>query len=63
MLELAFIRATRGDDAHGIQGTLCRGEYLETLLRMCIVRHPRCQVSEYLDEFLFLYVHGQYHKS
>lgn len=58
LMELAFIRATRGDDAVGIQGTLCRGEFLEILLRICLIRHPRQMVSEYLDDFLFIYIQG-----
>lgn len=62
-MELAFIRATRGDDAVGIQGTLCRGEFLETLLRVCLVRHPRCMLADYLEDFLFIYIRGQYQRS
>ena len=34
MIELSFIRATRGDEGYGLRGTLCRGELLETLLRL-----------------------------
>lgn len=33
-IENSFIRATRGDTDQG-QGTLCRGEYMELLLRLC----------------------------
>ena len=62
-MELAFIRATRGDDACGVQGTLCRGEFLEILLRMCFIRHPKCMVSDYLEDFLDIYVKQQYDSS
>lgn len=62
-MELAFIRATRGDDAYGIQGTLCRGEFLETLLRLCQIRHQRCRLSDHLEDFLFIYIQGQYERS
>lgn len=33
-IELTFIRTTRGDDGKGMNGTLCRGELFEILLRM-----------------------------
>lgn len=36
-IENCFIRATRGDEG---QGTLCRGEYMETLARMVAVSYP-----------------------
>ena len=55
-MELAFIRATRGDDAVGIKGTLCRGEFLEVLLRICNIRYPRCMVCDYLEDFLYIYI-------
>jgi hypothetical protein len=37
-IENCFIRATRGDTG---AGTLCRGEYMELLLRLCNSAHPK----------------------
>ena len=34
MIDLAFQRATRGDEGQTLQGTLCRGEFQEILLRL-----------------------------
>lgn len=62
-IELCFIRATRGDDAHGVGGTLCRGEFMEVLLRCCQSSNPRQLVSDNLDEFLFIYLKPQYDMS
>lgn len=33
-VELAYIRATRNDETNQMSGTLCRGEYLELLMRL-----------------------------
>ena len=34
-IELAFIKATDTDDANKLGGQLCRGEFLQFILRIC----------------------------
>ena len=54
-IENCYIRATRGDGVKGLNGKLCRGEYLDVVLRLCFSIHPN-DVSEKLPEFLNKYV-------
>ena len=62
-IELALVKVKRGADPKADGASLCRGEFLETLLRLCFMRHPRSFVSDYLEDFLFIYVMGQYQNS
>ena len=55
-IENCFIRATRGDDG---QGTLCRGEYMEVLLRLCASMNPKQDIalnSPHLSQFMKEYI-------
>lgn len=64
-IELAFIRATRGDDGFGLAGTLCRGEFMETLLRALRARYKGMDatVSQDLPQFLEAYIYPVYRES
>ena len=59
-IELAFIRATRGDTGSKLAGTLCRGEYFETILRLCRAEQENEMevpvVSNNLDSFFKRYI-------
>lgn len=59
-VELAFIRATRGDAGQGLRGTLCRGEFFECMMRLCHqwVKAPQ-KIAEYLEAFFDTYVTPQ----
>jgi hypothetical protein len=57
MISLCFQRATRGDEVSTINGTLCRGEFFEMLLRMVKTLHPQKhrvspQIQTFLNEFM-----------
>jgi len=54
-IELCFISATRGDNAKGLGGTLCRGEFLELLLRLCAQVYPRQALAPHLPGFIQTY--------
>lgn len=40
-VENCYIRATRGDGAKGLGGKLCRGEFLDCVLRLCVSVYPK----------------------
>jgi hypothetical protein len=64
VLELCYQRATRGDQGTTLQGTLCRGEFLETILR--IVKSPhqeKRQTAMYVQPFIDEYLLPQLHRS
>ena len=54
-VENAYIRATWNDDKVGLRRTLCRGEFMEGILRCAkdyvSSKHPTCMVSDYLEDF------------
>ncbi len=63
-IENNFIRATRGDAGVGLKGQLCRGEFMETLLRCAQnwvqMKHPTCYVSDFIDDFFDLAITPYY---
>ena len=62
-IENCFIRATRGDDG---QGTLCRGEFMEVLLRLCASMNPKLDIalnSSHLTDFIKEYIEPIYKSS
>lgn len=56
IVDNAFIRATRDDEGFGLAGTLCRGEFLETILRVAHAMKPKKHVSDHLEGFLKTYL-------
>ena len=62
-LELQFIRSTRGDSEYGLGGTLCRGEFLETIVRCASAAYPKLVISEYLQLFLDQFILPHYDDS
>ena len=62
-IETSYIRATKGDKATGLGGTLCRGELLEILLRLCAVSYPKGPLHPHLQGFLDVYIKPQYERS
>ena len=58
-IELCFIRATRGDEGKGLQGTLSRGELFEILLRMIWAPHDtkkNYDISQHLPDFINMFI-------
>lgn len=63
-IDLCFQRATRGDEGSLFNRTQCRGEFLETLLR--IVKHhhqSEKKISMYIKDFLTEYLEPFYYQS
>jgi len=53
MISLCFQRATRGDEVSTVNGTLCRGEFFEMLLRMVkSLHHTKHRLTPYVQTFL-----------
>ena len=48
-LELAFICTTIEDSGMGLNGTLCRGEFLEILLRVVKIQFERQKIAKHLE--------------
>ena len=63
-IEVSYIRATRNDASNKLGGTLCRGEYLELLLRLASQRFlaPKL-LGPVLEKFLELYIKPFYEAS
>ena len=63
-VENAYIRATRNDDKVGLRRTLCRGEFLEGILRCANdwvkSKHPLHLVSDHIDEYFGLALKPEY---
>ena len=51
----AYIRATRNDEKTGLRRTLCRGEFMEGILRCAQnwvqKNHPGNLISDFIDDF------------
>ena len=57
MIDLVLIRATRGDEAYGLQGALCRGEFFETILRLVHSKNMHePEIAPLLEDFLQSYI-------
>ena len=57
MIDLVLIRSTRGDEGFGLQGTLCRGEFLEAILRLVKSKYDKePDLAPYLEDFLKTYI-------
>ena len=56
IVDNAFIRATRDDEGFGLAGTLCRGEFFETILRVAHAMRPKSYVAEHFEEFIKTYL-------
>ena len=67
ILENAFIRATRDDDGYGLAGTLCRGEFFETILRVAhgisLKKKDKTCVGEVSELFVQQYMQPVYDAS
>ena len=55
-IELAFIRATRDDAGTGLNGTLCRAEFFELLMRLCSTKFPKQNITGHFQEFLEVHI-------
>ena len=57
-VENAYIRATRNDDKVGLRRTLCRGEFIEGILRCANDwtrgNFPMAMVSDHLEDYFNL---------
>ena len=63
-IELCYQRATRGDEGSTLQGTLCRGEFIETMLR--IVKHFHMsdkKISSFIKDVITEYIEPFYKES
>lgn len=63
-IELCYQKATRGDDGNALKGELCRGEFLEILLRFVKQLHQSDKkISIFIKEFLTNYIEPLYKQS
>ena len=64
-LELCFIKATRGDKGYNrnLAGSLCRGEFMEFLLRMSRMHHGESNLIETLPIIFKTYLEPIYIRS
>lgn len=51
-IELAFMGSTRIDGVKGLGGSLSRGQFLETIIRLVQQRYPKEKASVHLEDFI-----------
>jgi len=58
-MELAFIQTTRTDEGRGLNGTLCRGELLDVILRLAkalYLQRKDLHLEAHVYEMMFKYI-------
>ena len=64
-MEICYIKATRGDKGYNrnLSGSLCRGEFMEFLLRLAKMHHGEQNVIDSLPGIFKIYLEPLYNQS